>query len=321
MIDFYNSRVYVAGHTGLVGSALWNRLKIDQYEQLIDPELDGIKPDLRNQVAVDDFFMVNKPEYVFLVAARVGGIQANIDRPAEFIYDNLLIQSNVMEAARKHNVKKLLFLGSSCIYPREAPQPMKEEYLLSGPMEPTNKPYALAKIAGIQMCNSYNRQYGTNFIALMPPNLYGPGDNFTDSGHVMAALIKKFHKAKVAGDPSVTLWGTGDARREFLYVNDLASAMIHAMQYIDADVDAPFYNVGSGGDITIWNLAILIAAHVGYEGEILWDETKPEGMPRKLLDSTKFQTYGHGWYPWYDLNIGIARTYEWYVKSLEREHE
>ena len=311
--DMWNSKIYVAGHTGLVGSALCERMKIDQFQQVLDPKYNGTRLDLCCQKDVDSYFLINRPEYVFLIAAKVGGIQANIDSPAEFIYNNLMIQSNVIDAAFAHGVKKLLFLGSSCIYPRAAPQPMMEEYLMSGPLEPTNESYALAKIAGIKMCQSYNEQYGTNFIALMPPNLYGPGDNFTEGGHVLASLIRKFHIAKVKGYNFVEFWGTGEARREFLFVNDLVSAMIYTMNHIDATPDRTFYNVGSGIDVTIEELACLIRDIVGYKGTIVWNTEMPNGMPQKLLDSSRITK--RGWYPTVSLDEGIKRTYKWFLQN------
>lgn len=267
--------------------------------------------DLRCQKDVDKYFKRYRPERVFLLAARVGGIMANMEQPGEFLYDNLMIQSNVIEAARVYEVQKLIFLGSSCIYPRLAPQPMKEEYLLTGSPEPTNESYGLAKIAGIKMCEAYNRQYKTNFISLIPPNLYGPCDNFTDSGHVIAGLIKKFHLAKETNLSKVVLWGDGSARREFLYVRDLVEAMWHVMENVDASLECSFYNVGSGKDISIRELADLIKQIVGYKGSILWDKSMPNGMPQKLLDSSKFKDLT-GWKDNTTLEEGISDTYEWY---------
>jgi len=299
------ARIYIAGHRGLVGSALVKNLQQKGYDNLIlrsHAELD-----LTDQQATDNFFAQEKPEYVFLAAAKVGGIHANNEYPAEFIRDNLAIQGNVIHAAYRHGVKRLLFLGSSCIYPKQAPQPMKEEYLLTGPLEPTNRSYALAKIAGIEMCWSYNRQYGTRYLAVMPTNLYGPGDNYhPENSHVIPALIRKFHEAKQAKAPTVTVWGTGTPRREFLYSEDMADACVFLMNLPDEqfapllgsdEVDTgkfepPLVNIGVGEDVTIRELAETIRQVVGYEGGIVFDPTKPDGTPRKLLDVSKLSDIG-----------------------------
>jgi GDP-L-fucose synthase len=306
-----NSKIYIAGHRGLVGSAILRRLQQAGYSNLILKTRKEL--DLTVQKDVEDFFRSERPEHVFLAAAKVGGILANSTYPAEFIYNNIIIQANVIHAAYKYGVKKLLFLGSSCIYPKFAPQPMKEEYLLTGELEPTNEPYAIAKIAGIKMCQAYNRQYGTNFISVMPTNLYGPNDNFDlETSHVLPAMIRKFHEAKI--DPSrrpVTLWGTGSPRREFLYVDDLADACVFLMEnYSGSEI----INIGTGEDITIRELAELVREVVEYDGEVIWDTTKPDGTPRKLLDVSRL--FGMGWRPKVSLREGIRKTYEWYIHSL-----
>ena len=303
------SKVYVAGHTGLVGSALCRRLTtpplVCDHDQL----------DLTDPLAVDSFFFKHRPEYVFMAAARVGGILANDTYPADFIRINLQIQTNVIDAAHRHGVKKLLFLGSSCIYPKLAPQPMKEGHLLTGPLEPTNDAYAIAKIAGILMCQSYNRQHGTNFIAAMPTNLYGPGDNFDPHGsHVLPALIGKFYKAKAEDEPSVELWGTGSPRREFLYVDDLADALIFLMEHFDADGRDNFVNVGVGHDLTIKELAQKIQAVVGYKGTIRWAKDMPDGTPRKLLDVSRLHALG--WEAQTLLDTGLQQTYDWFRERV-----
>ena len=305
------ARIYVAGHRGLVGSAIVRRLEGAGFRNLIlrtSQELD-----LRDQARVKEFFERGKPEYIFLAAARVGGILANMTYPAHFIYDNLMIQSNVIHQAFKTEVKKLLFLGSSCIYPKFAPQPMKEEYLLTGPLEPTNEPYAVAKIAGIKMCQAYNRQYGTNFICAMPTNLYGPNDNFDlETSHVIPALIRKFHEAKINGAKSVVVWGTGTPRREFLYVDDLADACLFLMENCDAQ-HAEIINVGTGEDITIKELAEMIKNIVGFNGEIIFDPSKPDGTPRKLLDIGRIKELG--WRPKTTLEDGLRATYEYFFQN------
>lgn len=308
-----NSKIFVAGHRGLVGSAIVRALQSEGYTNLVLKTRTEL--DLTNQQAVADFFVQEKPEYVFLSAAKVGGIMANKTHPAEFIYDNLTIQTNIIHSAYLNNVKKLLFLGSSCIYPRNCPQPMKEEYLLTGELEPTNKAYALAKIAGIVMCQSYNEQYGTNFISLMPSNLYGPHDNFDlESAHVIPSVIRKFNNAKINNDPQVVMWGTGSAMREFLHVDDLADASLFLMEnYNDSDI----INVGSGEDVTIKELAEVVSDAVGYKGEIVWDTTKPDGMPRKLVDVSKLHSLG--WKHSTHLSEGIASTYEWFKENYKHD--
>lgn len=339
-----NSKIYVAGHRGLVGSAIIRKLKEAGYGHLIcraHRELD-----LTKQNEVEAFFKKEKPEYVFLAAAKVGGIWANDTYPAEFIHTNLAIQTNVIHQAYTHNVKKLLFLGSSCIYPKKCPQPMKEEHLLSGYLEPTNEPYAIAKIAGIKMCQAYNRQYGTRFISVMPTNLYGPNDNFNlDTSHVLPALVRKFHIARLAvhkdwegisrdeaiygpippdlknslgineeiTQPMVMLWGTGAPRREFLHVDDLADACLHLMDVYDGD---EIVNIGFGEDLTIKDLAEKVARVVGYNSEWAFDKTKPDGTLQKLLDINKLNELG--WRPKIDLQEGLANLYEWYRENLRR---
>jgi len=300
------SKIYVAGHRGLVGSALVRTLTASGYTSIITRSRAEL--DLLDQKAVSDFFATLKPEYVFLAAAKVGGIMANQTYPADFIRENLAIQSNVIDAAHRSGVSKLLFLGSSCIYPKLAPQPIKEEYLLTGPLEASNDAYAIAKIAGILMCQSYRRQYGSNFISVMPTNLYGPHDNFDlATSHVLPALIRRFHEAKAAGAPSVTLWGSGTPMREFLYVDDLAAACLHLMETYD---EAEIVNIGTGEDVTIKELAETIQGIVGYEGDIAWDTGKPDGTPRKLLDVTKL--HGLGFKHTTSLEEGIKMTYQWY---------
>jgi len=305
-----NDLIYVAGHHGLVGSAIVRALTAAGYENLVLRTRTEL--DLMNANAVTDFFTNEKPDYVFLAAAKVGGIMANKTYPADFIYDNLVIQNNIIHNAHSTGVKKLLFLGSSCIYPKLAPQPINEASLLTGPLEPTNDAYAIAKIAGILMCQSYRRQYGDNFISVMPTNLYGPHDNYDlETSHVLPALIRRFHEAKVADAPSVSLWGTGAPKREFLYVDDLAAACLHLMRtYNEPDI----VNIGTGEDVTIKELALTIKTIVGYRGEILWDTNKPDGTPRKLLDVTKLHSLGftHS----VSLDEGIAKTYTDYLETL-----
>ena len=303
------SKIFVAGHRGLVGSAILRKLQAEGYTNLVTRTRAEL--DLRDQAAVNRFFEEERPEYVFLAAAKVGGILANSTYPADFIRDNLQIQTNVIDAAYRNGVKKLLFLGSSCIYPKYAPQPMKEEYLLTGPLEPTNEWYAVAKIAGIKMAQAYRRQYGFNAISLMPTNLYGPGDNFDlETSHVIPALIRKFHEAKVEGRPHVVVWGTGKPRREFLHVDDLAEAALFLMENYD---DEEIVNVGVGEDVSIRELAELIQDVVGFEGEIVFDTTKPDGTPRKLLDVSRLQALG--WRAKIPLREGLASTYRWYVEN------
>jgi len=305
--------IYVAGHSGLVGSAIARRLEQEGYSNLLLRSRSEL--DLISQASVEEFFKKEKPDYVFLAAAKVGGILANNNYPADFIYTNLMMQTNVIHSAYRYGVKKLLFLGSSCIYPKFAPQPLKEEYLLTGPLEPTNEPYAIAKIAGIKMCQSYNRQYCTNFISVMPTNLYGPNDNFElDTSHVLPALIRKFHEAKLNDAKSVTVWGSGSPYREFLYVDDLADACVFLMKNYNAhpesDLGLSIINVGTGEDIMIKDLAWMIKGIVGFEGDIEWDGSKPDGTPRKLLDVNKINTLG--WKTKTSLDEGIRKTYEWY---------
>jgi GDP-L-fucose synthase len=315
-----NARIYVAGHRGLVGSALMRTLRDRGYENCITRT--HAELDLTCQAAVEAFFEQEKPDYVFLAAARVGGIHANNVYPAEFIRDNLAIQTNIIHAAWKSRVTRLMFLGSSCIYPKLAPQPMKEEYLLTGPLEPTNRPYALAKIAGIEMCWSYNRQYGTKFIAVMPTNLYGPGDNYhPQNSHVIPALIRKFHEAKQDKSPRVSVWGTGTPRREFLYSDDMADACVFLMNLPDAQYDTllgsdeqatgvfmpPLVNIGVGTDLTIKALAESVKRAVGYDGEIVFDTDKPDGTPRKLMDVNRLNHLG--WVAKTGMTEGLARAY------------
>jgi len=296
-------KIYVAGHRGMVGSAIERKLKSEGFNNIITKTSSEL--DLRVQQNVNDFFIIEKPAYVFLAAAKVGGIVANNTYRGEFLYDNLLIETNIIHAAYKNNVQKLLFLGSSCIYPKLAPQPLKEEYLLSGLLETTNEPYAISKIAGLKMCEYYREQYGSNFISAMPTNLYGPNDNYDlQTSHVLPALIRKFHSAKIKGDPSVGLWGTGSPKREFMYVDDLANACLHLMQHYN---EKQFLNIGTGEDITIAELAELIKAVTNYGGEIVWDTTKPNGTPRKLLDVSK--VHALGWKHNISLEDGIKRTY------------
>lgn len=304
-----SAKIYIAGHKGLVGSAIWCLLASTGFTNLIKRTSQEL--DLRNQKAVDTFFLEEKPEYVFIAAARVGGIFANSSRPAEFIYDNLVIETNIIHAAYAHGVQKLLFLGSSCIYPKFCPQPMKEEYLLSGELEPTNEPYAIAKIAGIKLCQAFNRQYGTNFISVMPTNLYGPNDNFDlESSHVFPALLRKFHEAKVHGTNKVVVWGTGSPRREFLCVNDLADACLFLMQNYDG---SDIVNIGTGTDLTIRELAQLIQEVVGFTGQVEYDASKPDGTPVKLLDVSRLTAMG--WTAKIPLLRGIQDTYQWYLNN------
>jgi GDP-L-fucose synthase len=303
------SKVYVAGHRGLVGSAILRRLRGEGCENLVTRTHSEL--DLTDARAVNAFFEAEKPEYVFLAAAKVGGILANDSYPADFLWENLAIELNVIDASHRHGVEKLLFLGSSCIYPKFAPQPMKEEYLLTGELEPTNEPYAVAKIAGIKLCQAYNVQHRADFISVMPTNLYGPGDNFDlNTSHVLPALIRKFHEAKVSGEPAVTVWGTGTPRREFLHADDLADACVYLM---DEYSGSEPINIGVGEDISIKELAELVREVVGYAGEIVHDTTKPDGTPRKLLDVSKL--HGLGWRAKVPLGEGIERTYAWFLGS------
>lgn len=307
--------IFVAGHRGLVGSAICRRLERAGYGNIIVRTRGEL--DLRDPRSVDRFFSDYRPDFVFLAAAKVGGILANSSYPAEFLYDNLTLQNNVIHSAWQWGTEKLLFLGSSCIYPRMAPQPIKEEYLLTGPLEETNEWYAIAKIAGIKMAQAYRRQYGFNAISLMPTNLYGPGDNFDlENSHVLPALLRKFHDARRAGCAEVTVWGTGSPRREFMHVDDLADAALFLMLNYD---DAEIVNVGTGTDITIGELAEMIQRVTGYEGRIVFDSTKPDGTPRKLLDVSKLASLG--WNATIPLEEGIARTYEWYKTEAVRQFE
>ena len=307
-----NDTIYVAGHRGLVGSALVRALREQGFTNLVTRTSKEL--DLRRQASVEAFFERERPSHVFLAAARVGGILANDTYRADFIYDNIMIAANVINAAHTYGTKKLLNLGSSCIYPKFAPQPMKEEYLLTGVLEPTNEPYAVAKIAAIKLCRYYNEQYGTNYISVMPTNLYGPDDNFDlATSHVMPALIRKFHEAKADRREFVELWGTGEPFREFLYVDDMADACIFLMQKYDQRDIGEFVNIGTGQDLRIRDLAVLIRGIVGYPGEIKHDRTKPDGTPRKLLDVTKITSLG--WKPRTELPEGIQRTYEWYQQG------
>jgi len=302
-----NAKIYVAGSRGLVGSAIVRKLKEDGYNNVL--EVSSKKLDLRDAAATDEFFKVERPEYVFLAAAKVGGIYANNTFPADFIYDNLMIQNSVIQAAHIYKVTKLMFLGSSCIYPKFAPQPMKEEYLLTGELEPTNESYAIAKIAGIKMCQAYRRQYGDNFIAVMPTNLYGINDNFDlKKSHVLPALLRKFHEAKLSGAKTVTVWGSGTPRREFLCVDDLADACCYLMrEYNGSDI----VNIGTGKDCTIADLAKIIAYVTGFAGDIVYDATQPDGAPVKLLDISRLTNLN--WQPRISLREGIEATYRWYL--------
>jgi GDP-L-fucose synthase len=310
-----DARVYVAGHTGLVGSAITRRLQEGGFTRVLTAERE--KLDLRDQAAVNRWFAANRPEYVFLVAGTVGGILANSTRPAEFIYDNMMIHATVVDAAYREGVRKLLYLGSSCIYPRECPQPMKEEYLLTGPLEPTNEPYAVAKIAGIKLCQSYRRQYGCDFISAMPTNLYGPNDNFDlTSSHVLPALVRRFHDAKARGKREVVIWGTGAARREFLHVDDLADACLFIMGRYDGD---QHINVGTGEDLTIRELAEVVREIVHPDATLTFDTTKPDGTPRKLLDVSRLHELG--WRHKIPLRDGIRSTYEWFLANHDHLRE
>jgi GDP-L-fucose synthase len=303
-----SSRIYVAGHRGLVGSAIVRALRFRGFGEII--ERTHAQLDLMDQLAVDRFFAQEKPEFVFLAAAKVGGIYANNAYPAEFAYSNLEIQNNIVNSSWKHGVIKLCFLGSACIYPKMSPQPIKEEYFMTGRLEPTNEPYAIAKIAGIIMCQSYNRQYGADFISVMPTNLYGINDNYhPENSHVLPALIRKFHEAKAAGAPAVTLWGTGAATREFMCADDCADACVFLMQnYRGSDI----INIGTGQDVAIRDLAAIVKAVVGYTGSLEYDASKPDGMPRRRLDSTKL--FAMGWRPKIDLREGIRLAYEDFLR-------
>ncbi len=304
-------KYFVAGHRGLVGSAILRALEAGGAGDIVVAS--KAKLDLRDQRAVNEFLQSERPDYVFLAAAKVGGILANSKHPAEFLYDNLAIQTNVIHGSWKAGVRKLVFLGSSCIYPKLAPQPLKEEYLLTGPLEPTNEAYAVAKIAGLKMAAAYRSQYGFNAVSLMPTNLYGPGDNFDlESSHVLPALIRRFHEAKLNGASAVELWGTGTPRREFLHVDDLAQAAVFALEHYEA---AEPLNVGTGEDLAIAELAGMVARVVGYEGEIRYDSSKPDGTPRKLLDVTRINELG--WKAKIGLEEGIRSTYQWFCANQQ----
>jgi GDP-L-fucose synthase len=304
------SKIYVAGHRGLVGSAVVRALQNQGYRNLVHPTHHEL--DLTDQASVRGFLQRERPQGLIMAAARVGGIHVNDTRPAEFIRDNLLIQDNLIDAAYRAGVEKFVFLGSSCIYPRLAPQPIKEEYLLTGPLEPTNEWYAVAKIAGIKMCQAYRRQYGFDAISLMPTNLYGPGDNFDlQNAHVLPALIRRFHEAKGRGDTTLTVWGTGTPRREFLHVDDLAEAVLYLMNAYES---AEIVNIGWGEDVTIRELAEMIAAATGFQGRLTFDASKPDGTPRKLLDTSRLTSLG--WTPKIKLKAGIESTYAWFKEHL-----
>lgn len=305
-----SAKIFVAGHRGLVGSATVEKLRAGGFENLVTPGREDV--DLCEQAQVRRFFEVERPQYVILAAAKVGGIWANSNFPADFIRDNLLIATNVLECCHRYGVQKVVALGSSCIYPRMAPQPIAEDALLTGPLEPTNEPYAIAKIAGLRMAQAYRRQYGMNAICLMPTNLYGPRDNFDPkTSHVLPAMLRRFHEARVAGASEVVVWGTGTPRREFLHVNDLADAIIFLMEHYD---EPDIVNVGWGKDLTIRELAETIAEVIGFKGKLVFDTTKPDGTPRKLLDTSKLQ--GLGWSPSIELREGIESTYTWYVENV-----
>lgn len=306
-----DAKIYVAGHRGLVGGAIVRKLEAEGFTNIITRT--HAELDLLRQADVEQFFADEKPDYVFMAAAKVGGIQANNIYRADFIYDNIQIQNNVIHASYAQEVKKLLFLGSSCIYPKLCPQPIKEEYLLTGELEPTNEPYAIAKIAGIKICEAFNAQYGTNYISVMPTNLYGPGDNFDlEKSHVLPALLRKFHEAKERGDTEVVMWGTGTPRREFIHVDDLASAVFYLMQTYDG---SEIVNIGVGEDVSIRELAELVKDIVGFEGEIVNDTTKPDGTPQKLLDVSRLNTLG--WKATISLRDGITSTYQWYLDQIK----
>jgi GDP-L-fucose synthase len=305
-------KIFVAGHSGLVGSAIVRKLSAEGFTNLLTRSRTEV--DLANARAVEDFFCAERPAVVVMAAAKAGGLKANNDFPVEFLLDNLRIQNNVIQGAHKFGVRKLLFLGSSCIYPKFAPQPIPETALLSGPLEPTNEAYAIAKIAGIELCQAFTREYGANFISAMPTNLYGPNDNFDlDTSHVLAALLRKAHEAKTRKERKLIVWGSGKPRREFLHVDDLASACLFLLEKYDSP---EIINVGCGEDISIRDLAELICDVVGFDGEFAWDTTKPDGTPRKLLDITKLRNLG--WQPAIPLRDGIAQTYNWFLKNVVR---
>jgi GDP-L-fucose synthase len=307
-----SEKIFIAGHRGMVGSAITRTLEEHSFSSLLRPTRAEL--DLADSRAVSEFFGKEKPDVVIFAAAKVGGIKANNDLPVEFLIDNLRIQTNVIAAAHDNGVRKLLFLGSSCIYPKHAPQPIRESALLTGPLEPTNEAYAIAKIAGVKLCQAYDREYGANFISAMPCNLYGPNDSFDlNSSHVLAALIRKAHEAKTKLAHELVVWGTGTPRREFLHVDDCASACLSLLEKYDS---SEIINVGSGEDVTIRELAVLICDVVGFDGELAWDKTKPDGTPRKLLDISKLR--GLGWAPTIPLREGIARTYDWFLKNVAK---
>lgn len=308
-----NAKIYIAGHRGLVGSAIWGVFQADGFRNLVGKTRAEV--DLTNQAAVADFYAAEKPDYVIVAAAKVGGIHANNSRPADFIYENLMIEANLIHGAYIAGVKKLLFLGSSCIYPKFAPQPMPESALLTGALEPTNEWYAIAKIAGIKLCQAYRKQHGADFISAMPTNLYGPNDNFhLENSHVIPALIRKFHEAKESGSPEVVCWGTGSPRREFLYSEDLARACLFLLENYSVE---EFINVGSGEEISIRDLAAAVSEVVGYSGQIVWDKTKPDGTPRKLMDSSRIRALG--WKPRVELKEGLRAAYAAFRASTQAQ--
>lgn len=319
-----DAKIYIAGHLGLVGGGIWRAFERHGYTNLIGRSIDEVN--LINQQEVEDFFAAEKPEVVVLVAAKVGGIQANNTYRGQFIYENMMIEMNVIHAAKEHGVKKLLFLGSSCIYPKLAPQPLTEESLLTGPLEPTNEPYAIAKIAGIRLCDAYNRQYGTNFISGMPTNMYGPGDNYhPENSHVLPALIRRFHEAKENGADKVVCWGTGSPLREFLYSDDLAEACVFLVENAnyedmaftdDSGTVQSHINIGSGKEVTIKELAETVKEVIGFEGELEWDTSKPDGTPRKLMDSSRINALG--WKPQVNLREGIACAYQDFLNRYRK---
>lgn len=310
MIDI-NSKIYIAGHGGMVGSAITNKYKNEGYKNLLLKTRNEL--DLFNQQSVDNFFNTEKPEYVVLAAARVGGIKENMTHQADFLYENLQIQNNVIWAAHIHNVKKLLFLGSSCIYPRNCPQPMKEEYFMDGKVEPTNEGYAIAKISGMKLCEKISDQYKKSFISCMPTNIYGPNDNFKDdSAHVIPSLIRRIHQAKISNEKNVTIWGSGNSRREFLYVEDLADAVFWLMNNYDKN---EFLNIGTGEDISIKELAYKTKEIISYKGELIFDDTKPDGMPKKLLDVSKINQFG--WKNSTSFENGLISTYDWFLNHQD----
>ncbi len=309
------AKIYIAGHTGMVGSSVLTIFQERGYTNIVTRS--SAELDLRNQSAVNDFIHQEQPDAVILAAARVGGILANSQFPYQFLYDNLAIQNNVIDAAHNNDIEQLIFLGSSCIYPKHADQPLKEEYLLTGPLEPTNQWYAVAKIAGIKMCEALREQYGRNYTALMPTNLYGPRDNFDlETSHVVPAMIRKFHEAKEGGHYPVTLWGSGNPKREFLYVDDLAEAVLFTFE---EQLKGNLYNVGTGKDLKIKELAELIQEIVGHQGEIVWDKSKPDGTPRKLLDVSKMEA--KGWHHQTALEEGLEKTYHWYLENQDQLKE